>query len=171
MLALAAAACGAAASADGDSSVARDDPVALPPQESGVVTGPTSGAPDSLRLRLVVPPEARRGEPVPIVLRVENGADRPLELYLRGRTITFDVVVRAGTDTVWRRLEGEIIPAIVQLRVLAPAETLELRAVWNQQAADGRGVAAGDYTVQGLVLTEHPEPLATPVVPLRITRP
>jgi hypothetical protein len=128
--------------------------------------------PDSLRLRLEVPREAPLGASVPITLRMENVAGRPLELYLRGREITFDVVVaRADGEVIWRRLAGEIIPAIVQLRTLAPGEAVALRTDWDQRVA-GRGRATvGDYVVRGALLTEHPEPLETAGVPLRITRP
>lgn len=115
---------------------------------------------DSLRLQLVVPPEVRAGTTVPIVLRVENRTAKPIDLYLRGRTITFDVVV-AGADgaVVWRRLEGEIIPAVVQLRVLAQGEVLELRTQWKQRTGDGAQVPAGRYTLHGLLLTDAPAPL------------
>ena len=126
---------------------------------------------DSLRLSLDVPREARAGAPVPMALRVENAAARPLDLYLRGRTIAFDLVVeRADGRPIWRRLEGEMVPAIVQLRTLAPGEVLELRARWNGRTARG-APAPGDYVVRGLLLTDGPDPLATPAAPLRILPP
>lgn len=125
-------------------------------------------APDSLLLELVVPDRVRAGDPVPIELHVENRSHRPVDLYLRGRTTTFDVVITgSGGEIAWRRLEGEIIPAIVHLRTLAPAERLELEAVWSQRAMQGRPVEPGDYTARGLLLVEG-TPLETPPVPFRI---
>ena len=129
----------------------------------------TAPAQPSLRLSVVAPGEVRAGETVPIILRAVNTSDRPLDLYLRGRTIAFDVVVtRADGDTVWRRLEGQIIPAILQLRTLAPRETLELRADWDQSDNRGRRVSAGVYTVRALLLTDS-APLATDAAELRVT--
>ena len=123
---------------------------------------------DSLGLALEVPPRVRLGEPVPIELRLENLTGRALDLYLRGRTITFDVVIaRPSGEVVWQRLHDEIIPAIVHLRTLAPGERLKLEAVWNQQTDQGRPVESGEYTAHGLLLVEG-EPLKTPPVPLRI---
>jgi hypothetical protein len=129
----------------------------------------TAAAQDSLRLRLDAPSEARAGVRVQVTLRVENAGDRPLDLYLRGRTIAFDVVVARDDGTVvWRRLDGEIIPAIIQLKTLAPREVFELRAEWDQRTNRGRPVAAGLYSVRGLLLTDAQMPLETPAVELRI---
>jgi len=124
---------------------------------------------DSLRLSLDLPAEVAPGAPVPITLRAENVAGRPLDLYLRGRTVAFDVTVEsAAGDTLWRRLEGEVIPAIVQVRTLAPGERLELRATWGQRRRSGVPAGPGDYTVRGALLTDAPEPLQTPPTLLRI---
>jgi hypothetical protein len=118
--------------------------------------------PDSLTLTLVVPEQVRTGARVPITLRLENRGSRPLDLSLRGRTLTFDVEVSDSSGAVrWRRLEGEIIPAIVHLRTLAPGERLEVEAAWD------RAAAPGPYRVRGLLLVEGP-PRPTPPVPLRI---
>jgi hypothetical protein len=129
----------------------------------------TASAQGSLRLSVVAPSEVRAGETVPITLRAVNTSDRPLDLYLRGRTIAFDVIVAsAGGDTVWRRLEGEIIPAILQLKTLAPRETLELSAEWDQRDNRGRRVSTGVYSVRALLLTDS-APLATDAAELRVT--
>jgi hypothetical protein len=160
------------AAAAGAAAGCRSDAVETPETETPsertppdrTVTEPS----DSLGLELVVPPRIRLGQPVPIELRLENRTGRALDLYLRGRTITFDVeVARPGGEVVWQRLRDEIIPAIVHLRTLAPAERLELEAVWDQQTHQGRPVEAGNYTVRGLLLVEG-EPLETQSVSLRI---
>lgn len=125
-------------------------------------------ASDSLRLWLEVPDEVRAGEPVAIAFHVENITDRPLDLYLTGRPIAFDLIVTdADGAVVWRRLEDEIIAAILQIRTLGPGETLALEDSWDQRSNAGEPVAPGAYTVRGELLAEE-EPLVTPVVPLRI---
>lgn len=130
----------------------------------------TAAGTESLRLELQLPSQVRAGEPVPIRLRAQNVTQRALDLYLRGRTLTFDVVIaRAGGDVVWRRLEGEIIPAIVHLRPLAPGERLEVEASWNQRTTDGKRVEPGEYVAVGLLLVEG-EPLRTPPASLEILK-
>jgi hypothetical protein len=105
---------------------------------------------------------------VGIALTVENDTPRAIDLYLRGRTPTFDVIVaRSDGVVVWRRLENDIIPAIVSIRTLAPAERLELSTLWDQRMRHGNAVAAGDYTVRGFLLVEG-ESLETTSVPLHI---
>lgn len=141
---------------------------------SGVAPGAPAGSAvtvagaESLQLELLLEPRARAGEPVRMRLRAQNVAGHPLDLYLRGREITFDIVItRVGGGVVWRRLEGEIIPAIVQLRPLAPGERLEMEAVWDQRSNDGKPVGPGELTVEGALLLEG-EPLRTPPRPLTI---
>jgi hypothetical protein len=122
----------------------------------------------SPRLEIDVPPRVLAGEPVRIVLRATNDGAGPLELYLLGRSVTFDITV-AGTDgaVVWRRLEGQIVPAILQIRFLAPGESLELEHAWDQRTNRGEFVGAGTYTVTGVIPTDS-QPLRTPTAPLRI---
>ncbi len=151
----------------------RPDPAARPGDRTPGASTPsdrpvTGTAPDSLLLELVLPPGVHPGERVPIELRVRNQTARTLDLYLRGRTPTFDVVVtRPDGEVVWRRLEDEIIPAIVHLRALAPGEQLEIRGVWDQRRKSGRPAEPGDYAAQGLLLVEG-DPLPTPAVRFRI---
>jgi hypothetical protein len=123
---------------------------------------------DSLRLSLDLPREVRAGQPVPIAIRVENTGTRPLDLYLRGRTIAFDIfVTRPKGDVVWQRLKDEIIPAIIQLKVLGPGEVLELKDEWHQRDHRGKPVPPGSYLVRGSILTDGPA-LETRAAPLRI---
>jgi hypothetical protein len=125
-------------------------------------------ASDSLGLDLVLPPRVRAGELVPITLHVQNRTQRALDLYLRGRTITFDVVVtRPGGDVAWQRLEDEIIPAIVHFRLLAPNEWMKMETVWDQRTNQGKPVEPGEYMARGFLLVEG-DPLETPSVLLRI---
>lgn len=129
----------------------------------------SAALPASLHLRIDVPAEVRVGETVPITLRLENVGDRPLDLYLRGRTIAFDVsITHDDGRAVWRRLAGEIVPAIIQHLALGAGEVLDLRAMWDQQTDGGEPVEPGVYVAQGLLLTDAPDPIATDPVRLRI---
>ena len=120
-----------------------------------------------MRVEIEVPPEVAAGDPVPITLRIANLTALPLELHLQGRTVTFDLTVRRGDTVVWRRLEGETVQAILQIRTLAPGDALELTHTWDQQDRAGRPAGAGDYTVSGSVPTDG-APLRAGPVPLRI---
>ena len=130
-----------------------------PPQRQG-----------SLRFVVVVPRSVRLGEPVPVTLRLTNAGNQKVDLYLLGRRITFDIIV-AGPDgrVVWRRLEGASSQQILQVKTLAPGETLELKDVWTQRTNAGGLVPLGVYTVQGVLPTDA-APLQTVPVRLRITR-
>jgi hypothetical protein len=116
---------------------------------------------DSLRLELLAPAAAPAHTTVAFTLRAHNTAARTFELYLRGREIAFDIIVLdAQGSHVWRRLKGEMIPAILRLEPLAPYAALELVAEWS-------GGEAGDYTAYGELLTDG-EPLRSPPVILRL---
>jgi intracellular proteinase inhibitor BsuPI len=130
----------------------------------------SAAANDPVRLELEVAPRARAGAPVRIRLSARNVTQRTVDLYLRGRTLTFDVVItRPGGEVVWRRLEGATIPAIVRLRPLAPGETLEAEATWDQRTNARRVVGPGDYVVEGSLLLEG-EPLRASPQSLTIVR-
>ena len=123
---------------------------------------------ESLRLHLDVPSAVRAGQPVPVVLRVTNDGRQAVELYLGGRTPTLDVVVtRADGRAVWQRLRDAAVPAIVQVRVLGPGETLALRATWTQRDDARVRVAPGRYLLRASLLTDG-APLESPSAPLEI---
>lgn len=122
----------------------------------------------ALDLRILLPPAVVSGRPIPLLLRVTNTQDHPAELYLFGRTVAFDVVVSRDDGTeVWRRLEGETVQSILQLRTLAPGESIGFSDIWDGRTRGGIALPAGDYTVQALLPTEGWS-LTTPAVPLRI---
>ncbi len=129
-------------------------------------------APDSLQLKITVPARVRAGEPVPVSLRVTNHGNAPVTLYLQGRPIAFEVVVRRTSgDVVWRRLEGATVAMILQVRTLAPGESLGFNDVWSQQTRAGTPVKPGDYTVTAELPIEGHRPLRTTSVPLHIDPP
>lgn len=119
---------------------------------------------------LDVPDTAKAGSPVPIRIRVRNETAAPLDLYLQGRDVTFDITVTDSTgDAVWRKLEGEVTQAILQLKTLAPGEVMELSHTWSQKSQRGSQVPAGRYTVRGSVLTDGQATLDSPPATLEIT--
>lgn len=119
---------------------------------------------------LDVPGSVVAGETVPIKVRVRNVSSAPLDLYLRGRDVTFDIAITdSAGDAVWSRLAGEPIQAILQLRTLAPGEVLELSHDWDQKSQRGGAVAPGRYTVRGTVLTDGTTSLESAPVPVEIT--
>lgn len=123
----------------------------------------------ALRVELVAPAAVRAGEPVPVTIRITNPTNKPVDAYFVGREITFDIVVRkADSSVVWRRLTGRAVQTVLQVRTLAPGETLELRDAWRQRDDAGAAAPPGSYTVQGVVPGQEREPLRTPVQTLEI---
>lgn len=139
-----------------------------PSPDTSMTSTMTAPTPDSLAVDLEIPARLQVGESVTISLVVQNRTRRPLDLYLRGRSPTFDVVItRPAGEVVWQRLEHEIIPAIVNLRPLTPEERLELRVIWEPRDREGELLEPGEYSARGLLLTEG-DPLETPPVSFRI---
>lgn len=128
-------------------------------------------AAESLHFTIVAPARALAAEPVHITLRLTNVTAHPVEAYLVGRVIAFDIVIaREDGTVVWRRLQGATVASILQVRTLQPGETMELSDVWPQRGNDGKPVAPGTYDVWGLLPSDAPEPRRTPTVKLRIIR-
>ena len=126
-------------------------------------------AADSMRFEIVLPDSVRAGEPVPVTLRLTNTGREPLTVYLQGRPVAFDLTVRRLDGTiVWRRLEGEVVSAILAVRQLEPGASLEFEEVWRQVSNAGEAVPPGDYRVTGALPTDAPEPLETSAALLSI---
>jgi hypothetical protein len=125
---------------------------------------------DSMTVELSVPNHVRAGAPVPLTIRATNHGTAPATLYLRGRPIAFDVIVTdARGKIVWRRLEGAITSMVLQVRQLAPDESLTLEDIWSQRTNAGALVGPGEYHLKAQLLTDS-APLETPVVLLHIDR-
>jgi hypothetical protein len=123
----------------------------------------------SMTLQIVLPPTVRVSEPVPITLRLTNTGRKSVTAYLQGRPVAFDVIVSRHNGTVvWRRLEGAVVSAVLQVRTLAPGEALEFSDSWSQQSNLGKSVGPGEYLVTGVLPTDPPAELRTQSVPLRI---
>lgn len=148
-----------------------------PTNTSGIGGATTSATPvtrqarDDLELELALPPAVRAGVAVPITMRVRNRGADPRDLYLLGREPTLDVIItRANGDTVWQRLKGEVLPALLAVRTLAPGERLEVEARWDQRTQAGAAATPGAYVARGLLLTDG-APLAAGPTAFRIEAP
>ena len=123
----------------------------------------------SMTLHIVVPACVRGGEGVPITLRLTNADRRAADVYLQGRPAAFDIIVARPDGTpVWRRLEGAIVPAVLQVRSLAPGAVLEFHDTWPQRTNLGAVVEPGEYLVTGVLPTDPPAELRTRPARLRI---
>lgn len=124
---------------------------------------------DSVAFRVHAPASVRAGEPVPIELVLTNRTHRPLTLYLQGRPLAFDITVRREDGTVvWRRLEGQVVSAILAVRELAPAQSLTFEGAWDGRLSDGCPAPPGRYQVAGRLPTDTPEGLTTAPAALQI---
>jgi uncharacterized protein (DUF58 family) len=126
-------------------------------------------ATDGMRFEIVLPASVHVGEPVPITLRLTNTERERVTVYLQGRPIAFDLTVRRLDGTlVWRRLEGEVVSAILAVRHVEPGASLEFAEVWRQVSNTGEDVPPGDYRVTGTLPTDAPKPLQSSAAVLRI---
>lgn len=95
-----------------------------------------------------------RGARMRFRLVVTNTADHAVDLYLRGREPTLEVVVaRKSGEIVWNSLDGAVIPASLQLVTLAAHESLDVSTEWDRRV-DGTPVASGTYVVRASLLSE-----------------
>jgi hypothetical protein len=144
----------------------RDDPALKRRRPESHVSAST---PVSLRTWVEAPEQVHADEPVSITLRLQNTSIEPVDIYLTGRPTAFDfVVTRLDGAVLWRRLEGKVIPMLLQIRRLAPGEVIEFQETWNQRTNRGEPVGPGRYLVRGILPTDEPEPLKTPPVTLHV---
>ena len=124
--------------------------------------GPAAGV-SPLEFTISAPARGRVGASVSIVLRLHNASDRPIEAHFLGRTIVFDIVAaREDGSVAWRRLGAKVTPSILQIRTLAPDETLEWRDAWRPREP-------GRYRLQGVLPSDEPDPRRTPWVDVTVT--
>lgn len=130
------------------------------------VKQPETAPSDSVRLWLEAPSEVRRGEHVPMTLRVRNILSRPVTLEHGGRPLTFNLIVTRPDGTqVWSRMHGRGVLDIQWSTTLQPGETLEFTEAWDQRANNGTPVAPGTYSIRGALVavpgnsTTEPRPI------------
>jgi hypothetical protein len=129
-----------------------------------------SGTGDSLSFTVEVPARVARGAAVPIRLRLTNVSARSIELHVTGRETVFDVVATDSSGReVWRRLAGQPVLAILQLRPLAAGETMEFTASWDQTGVNGEQVPPGSYRLAGELPGDSPAPLRTAPSVVQVT--
>ncbi|MCI0432095.1 MAG: BsuPI-related putative proteinase inhibitor [Gemmatimonadetes bacterium] len=123
---------------------------------------------DSLRLSLEATATSSPARRIRFDVRLANLTDRPLDVFLTGRTLIFDIVVSddAGRE-VWRRLHGESLQSILRVERILPRGALEMHHVWEVRTNAGEPVPPGDYEAIAVLPTDG-EPLRTPPVRLRI---
>jgi hypothetical protein len=120
-------------------------------------------------LDIVVPTSVRVGDSVPITLRLTNTGSEPTVIHLQGRPVAFDIIItRQDGIPVWRRLEGAVVSAILQVRTLAPGEVIDFSDTWTQKNNSGAAVEPGSYTITGILPTDPPLELRTDPAPIRI---
>lgn len=113
-------------------------------------------------VRLEAPDSVQAGTQVEFRLVVTNESSKPVDLYLRGREPTMDVeVTRENGNVVWRRLEGEIIPAVLHLYTLARGAHLYVDAMWDLRV-EGEAVTPGEYILSASLLAEDSPVTAPP---------
>ena len=122
----------------------------------------------NLQVTLEAPETAAVGETVAYSVVIRNDGSQSLDLHLQGREPIFDfrVTDEAGV-TLWRRLEGQSVQAILRLDTLDPGEPKTLEDVWDQRDASGRFVAPGLYALQAEVPTDA-QSLMSQTRPLRV---
>lgn len=128
---------------------------------------------DSVRFWIEAPREARRGEPVPLTLKVQNLLPRPVTLVHGGLAIRFDLVVTRPDGTeVWslsHSAGGVGIQTIRWATTIQAGQVLEVPPVWlwDQRDNDGKPVPPGTYSIHGVLVAVDRDP-KTEVTPLQI---
>lgn len=108
---------------------------------------------------------------MPLVFTVANAGRISITLQLLGRTPTADFRISDSRGRlVWSLLRGQTLLGALRLFPLEAEKHLSFRHVWNQHTATGSLVAAGEYLIRGVLLTDDPEGLASPPARLRIQR-
>jgi hypothetical protein len=120
---------------------------------------------DTTRITLTVPESAAVGDSIEITAAVENVSDRAITLYLRGREPTFDIQVTNDTGRiVWRRLQDEIIPAVLRVATLDPGARITSTFTWNLRAQNGDALRADTYQISAHLLLETGRSSSAPIV-------
>lgn len=110
---------------------------------------------DSLRVSLAVQETAMQDDTVLVTFRAENISTRTLTIYLLGRTPTLDIrVTNAEGVEVWRRLEGEVVPAVLRVETLQPGGAVIVSEPWNLRTKRGESIPPGRYSIHAELVLE-----------------
>jgi intracellular proteinase inhibitor BsuPI len=103
------------------------------------------------------------------VFTVANAGRVSVTLQLLGRTPTADFRISDSAGRpVWSLLRGQTMLGALRLFPLDAGKHLTFRQTWEQRADTGSLVPLGEYLIRGVLLTDHPEGLASPPARLHI---
>ena len=144
----------------------------IPPADSNSpsIPGDMGGTePSVLSAELELPTKSRVGESIPLKLKVKNNSGNPVTLALGGRpSYDFSVTTEDGTE-IWRWLHGQVIQAILEVRILKSGEEVVFATDWPQVNNAGDLIPPGIYWVHGIINLDPPEKLETEPKQLLIT--
>lgn len=116
---------------------------------------------------LSVPRNVKADGALTIRLTLVNESTSALDLGLQGNPpFRFSVAKESG-ESVWESTYGEAIQQILELRTLAPSDSLMFTSTWNLTDNQGRRVPSGSYMVHGWV--ELDPPFTARADPARLT--
>ena len=116
---------------------------------------------------LSVPGSVRADGALTLRLTLVNESTSALDLGLQGNPpVRFSVAKESG-ESVWESTYGEAIQQILELRTLAPSDSLMFTSTWNLTDNQGRRVPSGSYVVHGWV--ELDPPFTARADPARLT--
>lgn len=134
--------------------------------EGCTVTGKKAST-GPLGCTLSVPRNVTADGALTIRLTLVNESTGALDLGLQGNPpFRFSVAKESG-ESVWESTYGEAIQQILELRTLAPSDSLMFTSTWNLTDNQGRRVPSGSYVVHGWV--ELDPPFAARADPARLT--
>jgi hypothetical protein len=117
---------------------------------------------------LSVPQHVAPNGALTIRLTLVNESTGALDLGLQGNPpFRFSVAKKSG-ESVWESTYGEAIQQILELRTLAPSDSLVFTSTWNLTDNQGRHVPSGTYVVHGWVELDPPLTARADPVPLTI---
>jgi hypothetical protein len=127
------------------------------PGSSRFSSGATEVLSSAIRPSVTIeaPEFIEQGSPLEYSVVVENEAAVPIEFHLQGRDIVHDLaVVAEDGSTIWRRLEGQSLQAILRIETLAPRQKIVIGDYWDGRDREGAHVQPGSYTLQALLPTD-----------------
>ena len=103
---------------------------------------------DSVEFQLVVASGVRRGDSLPIELRIRNLASRPIQLMIGGDPPAIDFEVRDSRtgQVVWRALRG-FVSLPIGSHTLAREAIMRVQRMCPMRSTDGTPIALGTYDV------------------------
>lgn len=88
-----------------------------------------------------------------VILGLKNTSDHSVDLYLRGRSMTFDLqILDARQKVILSRLGDTPIPAILHIKTLAPRQSLSRGIEWKLDP--GVRLGPGAYMLRAELLLE-----------------